>query len=78
MCCKIDTPPAGSGCEGCCHYSGCGYFDDHDLRKSDQEKFEEYCVGCCCGDSFECNRANDAGCMTLYSRTSLNKCFYNS
>lgn len=63
MCKKVDIPPAGSGCEGCCHYSGCGYFNDHDVSKSDEEKFEEHCVGCCCGDGFECNRSNDAGCM---------------
>lgn len=47
-------------CDGCCHYApSCGYFDAP-FEQSEEQRFEENCVGCCCGDLFDCNR--DQGC----------------
>lgn len=49
-------------CFGCIHYDGCGYFEPA-LNKphwSDEQRFQEHCVGCCCGDGCECNK--DQGC----------------
>ena len=53
-----------NGCIGCCHDGCCGYFSDENtylLEDGGEDKaFEEFCVGCCCGDGLECNR--DQGC----------------
>ena len=40
----------------CIHYSFCGYFDLGNNTMAEEEKFNEYCVGCCCGDGAECNK----------------------
>ena len=50
-----------NSCEGCCHYDGCGYFDEYAAELNEAERFEKHCVGCCCGDGYECNRDN-GGC----------------
>ena len=49
------------GCEGCIHYSFCGYFDLYDGKMTEEERFKEHCVGCCCGDGAECNKHNGEG-----------------
>lgn len=54
-----------NNCEGCCHDGHCGYFselNDYDISTPEEEQkaFEEFCVGCCCGEGVECNR--DFGC----------------
>lgn len=48
------------GCKGCIHYDGCGYFDlDFDNSNlTEEERFIEHCVGCCCGDCYDCNKNN--------------------
>ena len=45
-------------CEGCIHYDGCGYFDFDNSDLTEEERFAEHCVGCCCGDGCECNKNN--------------------
>ena len=51
-------------CTGCCHYDCCGMreplFKNENAQMTDIELFEAHCVGCCCGDGFECN--NGRGC----------------
>lgn len=49
-------------CAGCVHHGGCGYFDPalNDPTWNDDRRFIEHCVGCCCGDGYECNK--DRGC----------------
>lgn len=49
------------GCEGCIHYDDCGWFDLGDFSQSEEERFVEHCVGCCCGDGAECNKHNGNG-----------------
>ena len=46
------------GCKGCIHYDGCGYFDFDNSNLTEEERFDEHCVGCCCGDGCECNKGN--------------------
>lgn len=61
---KLEAHEADMGeCKGCIHYDGCGYFDSYDHTKTEEENFIENCVGCCCGDGYECNKANNYGCM---------------
>lgn len=49
------------GCEGCIHYDSCGYFDFDTRGLTEEERFVEHCVCCCCGDGFECNKHNGDG-----------------
>ena len=53
-----------SNCKGCCHDGCCGYFSDLNTygldENGEQKAFEEFCMGCPCGDGLECNR--DQGC----------------
>ena len=49
------------GCEGCIHYDYCGYFDFYTSGLTEEERFTEHCVGCCCGDGCECNKHNSDG-----------------
>ena len=60
----LNTPTLDSShpCYGCCHYEGCGYFDFHDYDKTEEWNMVENCVGCCCGDGWECNKHSDYGC----------------
>ena len=50
-------------CENCIHNDGCAYFDFFDASKTEEENMKEHCEGCCCGDGWECNKANNCGCM---------------
>ena len=47
-----------NGCEGCIHYDGCGYLAFDTSNITEEERFIEHCVGCCCGDGCECNKDN--------------------
>ena len=51
-----------TGCDGCVHQNGCGYFDCEDYNLTEEERFIEHCIGCCCGDGLECNKAQGDGC----------------
>ena len=51
-----------NSCDSCTHYEGCGYFDRNNHNLTEEERFIEHCVGCCCGDGLECNRAQGNGC----------------
>lgn len=56
---ETKTDKYGEGdCRSCIHNNCCGYCDFFDATKSEQERFEEHCVGCCCGDGVTCNRGN--------------------
>ena len=56
---ETKTDKCGEGdCRSCVHHDCCGYCDFFDATKSEQERFEEHCVGCCCGDGMVCNRGN--------------------
>lgn len=58
-------------CTNCLHYNGgtCGYYEDIDADEmmcdsgnpDDYPAFNNNCVGCCCGDCFECNKDNIYG-----------------
>lgn len=43
-------------CEGCIHYDHCGYRDFDTRNLTEEEAFLEHCVGCCCGDVYDCNK----------------------
>ena len=45
-------------CDGCVHKNNCGIdtFFMEELEMSDHERFLLHCVGCCCGDGYECNK----------------------
>lgn len=51
-----------SSCKGCYHKDICGIketsFRDENALMTEIELFEAHCVGCCCGDCFECNKDN--------------------
>ena len=47
-------------CKGCIHYKSCGYIDLYDGNLTEEENFIKHCVGCCCGDCFDCNK--NSGC----------------
>lgn len=49
-----------SPCAGCCHRGCCGTMLFDTSGMSEEEIFREHCVGCPCGDCFECNR--ESGC----------------
>ena len=44
-------------CDTCAHNRDCGYFD-YNEGMTEEEAFIEYCIGCCCGDGFMCNRGS--------------------
>lgn len=50
-----------SRCKGCAHRGCCGMMKFDITGMSEEEIFEEHCVGCPCGDGFECNRDNGCG-----------------
>ena len=60
-----------SGCDSCIHYEGCGYFDCNNHNLTEEERFIEHCVGCCCGDGLECNRAQGDGCANFEDKPKL-------
>lgn len=47
-----------SPCDGCCHKYGCGRITFDTFGMSEEEIFEQHCVGCACGDGYDCNRGN--------------------
>ena len=51
-----------NGCNGCAHQYSCGYFDCNNYDLTEEERFIEHCLGCCCGDGLECNKAEGHGC----------------
>ena len=52
-----------NGCDGCFHNPPCGRETEEDFMKmTETELFEAHCVGCCCGDLFDCNKTTGYGC----------------
>ncbi len=49
-------------CESCIHYDSCGYFDFDNSGLTEEERFIEHCVCCCCGDGCECNKGDGHRC----------------
>ena len=49
-------------CDDCVHKEECRYFTSYDTQMTEEENFMEHCVGCSCGDGFECNKERHRGC----------------
>lgn len=45
-------------CDTCCHKNGCGRISFDTFGMSEEEIFEAHCVGCACGDGYDCNCGN--------------------
>lgn len=49
-------------CDGCIHRDGCRYFDLENSNLSTEERFNNNCIGCCCGDGLYCNFTRNKRC----------------
>lgn len=63
-----EDPEDNSRCKGCAHRGCCGFMKFDITGMTEEEVFEEHCVGCPCGDGCECNREN--GCSNYETEIS--------